>query len=311
MQSINTYSLEPESRLFKYFEGQTTSCTTASSSSSKESSSKASSRKELAQQESLDVFQKLGLPTHTVQSLRKGYLHSMWINVYLKGELISLKQVEDFSQSSANDISKNIRAVIYGVLLRNRFEVVKEYDREATSSKATQKEVMVPKTLANYGDLPVLENIDKMTKEQLQQLVLAALESDSVSQFPDHHQLPMAVTRYWYQKSQVDKSTVDALLMSFLICSKSNTKSHLEPSRHIIHAYAQWQSCLIYANDLNVMLKSPFPEFDIDALFSGMNTHELAKTFGRKSEAIDTFLHELAPVKKNYQRMWDFVHDKK
>ncbi|XP_072032638.1 single-strand DNA endonuclease ASTE1-like [Amphiura filiformis] len=319
--SIKMYSSTPESRLVEFFHGKTdvspTSLEKASTSAATTTPLESASASGQSQKESTDTYEKLGLPSQMVQHIRAGKLHSMWVNVFVRREFIGLKQVENFHRTSANDISKDIRAILYGVILGKETKSVKEYDRESRSSRVMEKSVDIPQELENYGTLPVLDAIDEMSKEERKKLLLASLhQTESVSQ--EDLQLPMAVTRYWYQKlksRQFINSIVRGLVVGFLMYPDESMvkvfNKYLKDLPNaiidVLHPFAEWQSCLLYANDLNVLLNEPLPKFDMAKMFSGRQTQQLVELVNDKGGTFNKILDEFPSFKEKYLELWNYV----
>ena len=254
----------------------------------------------------------------------------MWVNVLTRREFISLKQLEYFSYHSANDTSKNIRAVLYGIIVGKEFESVKEYDRESTSCNVMEKVVKIPRELQNYGNLPSVDDIRQMSKEDAKKLLLASLgQTETVSH--ESLQLPMAVTRYWFHEVQSEFLTCIAhgLLAGIILyteeknmmevfCKEARIMRELPHSIYdvrngldIRHELARWQSCLIYANDLNVLLNEPLPKFDISKLFSGRITHRLAELVKeKKGSTFNRILEDHPSFNDKFQELWRYVKAK-
>ena len=266
-------------------------------------------------------YEQLGLPVEMIQNLRKGTLHSMWVNVFAKGEFISLKQVENFQDCSANDISKDIRAAVYGILLGGgKFKTVKEYDRETESYKVAEKDVEVPQAITQYGKLPSLDALNELSQEERQKLILATLnQTETIPDLDDQLKLPVAVTRYWFNKLECEDYMARGLVIGFLLHSDDDKLEVFNKQlpdldrvwvdKRVRHAYAQWQSCLIYANDLNVLLNYPLPRFDITKLFSGKKCQQLAELASEES-AFNKIVDSLPALKDKYTKLWNFVSGK-
>ena len=265
--------------------------------------------------ETTTCYEQLGLPVKMIQHLRKGTLHSMWVNVFAKGEFVSLKQVENFHDCSANDISKDIRAAVYGILLGGgKFQAVKEYDRETQSNRVAEKHVEVPQEIPQYGRLPSLHALDELSQEERKKLILATLQTVSIPDVDDQLQLPVAVTKYWFNKLKCNDYIARGLVIGFLLYSDDDkfeafsqqVKDIERPITRMRHAFAQWQSCLIYANDLNVLLNYPLPRFDIAKLFSGRKCQQLAE-LASKVDVFNKTVDSLPSLKDKYTKLWNFV----
>ena len=275
-----------------------------------------STTKSTSLKETTTCYEQLGLPVEMIQHLRRGTLHSMWVNVFAKGEFISLKQVENFHDCSANDISKDIRAAVYGILLGGgKFKTVKEYDRETRSNKAAEKDVEVPQEIQQYGKLPSLDALHELSQEERKKLILATLnQTEPILDVDDQLQLPVAVTKYWFNKLGCNDYIARGLVIGFLLYSGDHkfeafSEQLVDLDRAITrvrHAYAQWQSCLIYANDLNVLLNYPLPRFDIAKLFSGKKCQQLAE-LASKEDVFNKTVDSMSSLKDRYTKLWNFV----
>ena len=94
----------------------------------------------------------------------------------------------------------------------------------------------------------------------------------NVSQF----ELPELVLHLWLKHTSLPV-LINRALTDFLSGEAENIEESEEVpfDLDIAHAYAQWQSCLIAASDLNVLLGYPLQDFDLSLLRNGSQLHRI------------------------------------
>ena len=123
-----------------------------------------------------------------------------------------------------------------------------------------------------------------------------------LERFNDDLHLPLLATRFWLRKTRPAEYIKEAIV-SIL---SDNVRSHRDARERgcgpflidVAHAYAEWQSCLVSAHDLNLILGSPLPELRTDILPNGSDLHRLANALkhgyryprGQRSDLVASFL---------------------
>ncbi|XP_077982466.1 single-strand DNA endonuclease ASTE1-like [Glandiceps talaboti] len=180
---------------------------------------------------------------------------------------------------------------------------VEEIDRKSHTEILATTTIRPLLSLHDFGSLPGLIDIPALSKEGKKSLLMEilGLSPNQVQDMPPQFHLPIAVTAYWMKNADPGVSVHH--LMGLLICflwghidhvfdihettcrdqhtselNLNNGDGSLETKfgqicqicLGVVHAYAQWQSCIWYASFINALLQEPYPTPDITKLYNGL-----------------------------------------
>jgi len=189
-------------------------------------------------------------------------------------QVISLRvSVEDISENWCHSIGEPVRGLVYAILHGN---IVKEQQRQKGKIAYQPKDITAP-SLHLDTTLPQLQN-DNFTPDKGKKILYSALESNEaqfkeIIQINPDHQLLLAVTRYWYIKSELKLDLKEIFMQSFLLFLQSpfsKAKDTMAQStvatgenspkgfqNLFLHHIAEWQSLYYCVHCLNQLLKQP------------------------------------------------------
>lgn len=164
-----------------------------------------------------------------------------------------------------------------------------------------------------YLPVPGLDEIGTMRVEDRQKVLQCALQMENAfDDFDPEMRILLGMTSFWYKHStpNVSSNHLSSLIVCWIMLKieYKHQNPHLPPKESIIdktvyesphgilkrilknlnpfcnpspceirfdivHAFAQFQTCLISAHDLNSILRFPFPSFDMQNLFFGKFLH--------------------------------------
>jgi hypothetical protein len=194
--------------------------------------------------------------------------------------------------------------------------------------------------------LPGLSEIPSMTVVNRQKLLECALEMGNIfDDFDPEMKILLGMTSFWYKHASpsVSSNHLSSLIVCWIMLKIQNPK----PSRKentidktvdespqailkeiltnlvpycsppaskirfdIVHAFAQFQTCLISAHDLNSILGNPFPNFYIhETLFFGTFLHEFCITLENKSDG-NQFVMELLVAGSKLSKLYKDIVQK-
>lgn len=196
----------------------------------------------------------------------------------LTNQRVGLSVVVDHKDKpSANQVSLNLRKVLYGQLL-GRDREVEERDRDGLQVIFTRVQTVVPQLSVH--------SLQQAAMEQRRQVLLTALGVTEIwerlSSLPSrlsHLTLPLAATCFWLKEARPppDPSLLKVLLIGWCKGDTLRQNAVLRKSlnRDWCHWLNQWQSCLRDSFLLNQLLGAPLPEPPMAKLFSGILVHDL------------------------------------
>ena len=235
------------------------------------------------------------IPDRIRHLLDGGKLYHGALVVWLQGMFIPTKQVEDFSKPSSNDVSRDLRCMWYSIICAGERDEVKELYRKSGTTDAVEERVELKRRITlNDGTKIDLTQPDDLDATKGRKLLLYALECEDeapdLSEWPNDPtmEIPARVTTFWRKKTNPDphiqRALVDFLTKPNDVLEEDQTPPSFNLS--MAHAYAQWQSCLMAAYDLNIILGSPLPDFKIYPLLgNGSALHHMCNILAQEDEA--------------------------
>ena len=240
-----------------------------------------------------------------LRRFRQGLFPTACMNVLTVRKVFLRVQVENFSWASAHRCSLELRRLIYGILMLGEVQqvrrpgqslqnaAVKEWDRDNKGLK--QYEVEPSSGAQGYGELPCLGDIPHMDAASRRQLCLLLLDSGKslVRNLPEELQLFAASLRHWilHANPSVQDVHVSALVVCCLrltesertrACQTSQRRGRSRPrgprppfNLAAQHSFAQWQSVMREALQLNLLLQEPLETPRIRRLYDGQLAQDL------------------------------------
>ncbi|XP_016521934.1 protein asteroid homolog 1-like, partial [Poecilia formosa] len=209
---------------------------------------------------------------------------------------------------SANQTSRPLRQVMYGLLLgKDKFTPV-EFDRAGLSLIS----VPVEPTFTRTSQRLRLDSLPQVALSDRLNVLLEALgvTQESLRLLPPELQLPAAVSCYWVQTAQPPPDLQRALLlgMSNMLRSRTvlPTEGNQNPDQDVSHVFSQWQACLKDAIRLNQLLDLPLPEPDVSRLYQGTLVHQLVHRM-RSGGKLKTVLRSDRPSEELYRSLLSVV----
>ena len=212
------------------------------------------------------------IPDRIRHLLESGKLYHGALVVWLQGMFIPKKQVEDFSKPSSNDVSRDLRCMWYSIICAGERDEVIELYRKPGTTDAIEVRVALKRTITlSDGTKIDLTQPDDLDEIKRKKLLLHALEYEDeepdMAEWSDDPtmEIPARVTTFWRKKTKPEHH-IQRTLVDFLTKPKDVLGADQFPPSFdlsMAHAYAQWQSCLMAAYDLNVILGSPLPDFKV------------------------------------------------
>ena len=130
--------------------------------------------------------------------------------------------VEDHSQNWCHAIGEPIRGIIYEVLLGDQGTIIEHQRKKGSTDEGYEKSVTAP--ICRFQGRQILSlpqlSIDIVTAEKSKAILYSALEIEGDNEFKyieSNYKLLLAITRYWYRKSELDQKFKDTFLKSFLL----------------------------------------------------------------------------------------------
>lgn len=148
-----------------------------------------------------------------VQMHRSAELPAFIQNVQKSKELFFLSEVEDIKKRSIHRCSCRLRAVMYGILLRENGAKIYEYDRRRNFCKCYA--VVPSRSLDGPVPVPDLETIRRCSVEEKIEFLCKAFRYDRIedlTKFDDDTKLFVLILTYWVKHA---KPTVNGY---FVIC---------------------------------------------------------------------------------------------
>jgi hypothetical protein len=197
---------------------------------------------------------------------------------------------------------------------------------------------------SNVGCYPVpgLAEIPEMSEADRRKLLESALEmGNAFDDFGPDMKILLGMTSFWYKHAtpKVSSSHLSSLIVCWIMlkiqnpnrspndniidkavdasgpgilkritmnldryCSPSASKIRFD----IVHAYAQFQTCLMSAHDLNSILRYPYPNFDIQNLFFGKFLHDFCLTIDEEPDK-DRFVCEILVEDSKFSRLYERI----
>uniref|UniRef100_A0A3B3UQ56 Protein asteroid homolog 1-like n=1 Tax=Poecilia latipinna TaxID=48699 RepID=A0A3B3UQ56_9TELE len=206
---------------------------------------------------------------------------------------------------SANQTSRPLRQVMYGLLLgKDKFTPV-EFDRAGLSLISVPVEPTFTRTS------------QRLRLDSLPQVILFKPKTVNLSSCP-RLPLPAAVSCYWVQTAQPPPDLQRALLLGMSNMLRSRTgncswvtsepghKGNQNPDQDVSHVFSQWQACLKDAIQLNQLLDLPLPEPDVSRLYQGTLVHQLVHRM-RSGGKLKTVLRSDRPSEELYRSLLSAV----
>ncbi|XP_004692365.1 PREDICTED: protein asteroid homolog 1 [Condylura cristata] len=280
----------------------------------------------------------LGLPEWVLSALAQGQLSPFVSDALVLRRTFLHTQVEHMQRPNAHRISQPIRKVIYGLLMNAcplqealppQPLVFSEVERVNKNIQTSAVAVELPKD--HFG----LNNLKELSLASRQTLLTETLKVKRtiLDLIPALLQLPIAVSCYWLQHSEVKAKLhhLQALLLGMLLgplraMASSPDKEELQKGRarklyeelqrvkqqarpgtrldlDTAHVFCQWQSCLQMGLYLNQLLFSPFPEPDLTHLYSGSVVHGLSRQL-LASPSAESLLSKCPEAQHLYQLLF-------
>ncbi|XP_014872129.1 protein asteroid homolog 1-like, partial [Poecilia latipinna] len=217
--------------------------------------------------------------------------------------------IETQELPSANQTSRPLRQVMYGLLLgKDKFTPV-EFDRAGLSLIS----VPVEPTFTRTSQRLRLDSLPQVALSDRLNVLLEALgvTQESLRLLPPELQLPAAVSCYWVQTAQPPPDLQRALLLGMSNMLRSRTafqnKSGIQKvDVNVSHAFSQWQVCMKDSIQLNQLLGLPLPEPDVSRLYQGTLVHQLVHRM-RSGGKLKTVLRSDRPSEELYRSLLSAV----
>ncbi|XP_031561452.1 protein asteroid homolog 1-like [Actinia tenebrosa] len=261
-------------------------------------------------QTSLKTLNQENIPSLVMERYRNGVFPVIYMGVLTSGRHFLHVQVEKSNESSAHDCSRELRRIIYGIIMKpmkgqeskRKSLEVKEWSRDKRSMKIFQVQPLW-EPVRGYGELLKLDNLPETEIEERRQMLLIILKANTalIKSLHNNVQLFAASVRYWISEAKpcVNPIWVQALLLVHLKllperqdkksspakCSDSKTSDFDIDCQHSI---AQWQAVMMEAIALNQILLGPLFEPRISTLYNGVTAHSIVREIeeGKKAESL-------------------------
>lgn len=189
------------------------------------------------------------LPLDFIIKYHSGHYTSFFANVIVLHKLFLSPQIDDLSSCSSHMCARNIRKIIYGILIRHDVDAdvcqnekclapIEEYDRHENRLK---KELVEPVFfLDGIGMLPKINELSKLEKEKAKLILMKVLEMDLdfIADLPIEWQLFVGSIKYWLCNS-IQHSTeafLYALIVNLIYC---DIIRHNNPYQNITECCSQ------------------------------------------------------------------------
>ena len=144
---------------------------------------------------------------------------------------------------------------------------VTELDRQG--SRLVEKKINLSQLEIEFHDIP------KLTDEFKKSLLKGLFDSDlpSVNDLPLKHQLVVSALRYWVCNCKVTPVQLAALLVHYIgEKPASGVKTSFKYTTiKEVHGFSQWQNVVYWAERLNALFSSVFPQMELAKMYNGVH----------------------------------------
>ncbi|CAC5419101.1 unnamed protein product [Mytilus coruscus] len=255
-----------------------------------------------------------GIRKWIIEHHRKGRFPNFIMNTLIHKRNILMCQLEGTYETSSHDCSLSIREVIYALLVGTETSIT-EYDRQKGSLSMFFRKGVIS-TTGVLKDL-FIPDMSPAVKIKIMSTALCCPvpSRKTFRSLGGQTQLYLMITTYWTRVAEpsININFVKSVLIGYILFSVlrrelqpgaktvrmlkklyseaatfagRNNKTYKEHIPYIIYAFAQFQSCLLYASYLNSLLQCPLEHVSPALVFNGSFLHKMFYILNEMNEDI-------------------------
>lgn len=158
------------------------------------------------------------LPEWFIDAFRGADVSRYFVGILARRATSLYTQLEDPEQSSPNEATTDIRAVMWGILIKYDDKVdplVTEFYRERVE---VRERTLIPVfDVKGYGTVPDLDHIPELPEAKRREFLFKVLELENdLRTFPENYHMFIVVCRYWIRKTNPADHFIQAMLLCFI-----------------------------------------------------------------------------------------------